>query len=106
MWGQLALRSAYRSAVRELPDERTIEHGHHCNEHGANDDPCPGFGFAVRLVCVHMDHRSRNAVEMAAPGMQPQRGRGGKDPCPDSAARAGQFLPGGSMLERPEPRGV
>src|SRR4029453_17931123 len=47
MLAKLALRSPYRSAVRELPDERTIEHGCHSDEHDADDDLCPRFGFAV-----------------------------------------------------------
>ena len=50
---RLALGSPYRSAVRELPDERTIEHGCHCDEHEANDEPGPRLGFAVLFACVH-----------------------------------------------------
>ena len=40
-------------AVREFPDERTIEHGCHCDEREANDEPGPRLGFAVPFACVH-----------------------------------------------------
>jgi len=64
--------------VRELPDERTIEHDRHRDERETDDNPCPQFGFAVLFVCVHrVHHRPTIAklVEVAAPGMHARRGQ-------------------------------
>ena len=87
------------------PDERTIEHGCHGDQHDADDAPGLWFGSRCRLFAFTIARCSRNALEMAAPGCTPRRGRDWKDPCPHSA-RAGQFLPDGSVLERPEPHAV
>src|SRR5262249_45381409 len=91
---------AVTSAVRELPDERTIEHGCHCDEHNADNEPGPRSGFAVLFVCVHhrpsIAQRSRNGRAGDANPWTPQRGQDRKDPCPASAA-----APGSSFLAAP-----
>jgi len=83
--------------VRELPNEWAIEHGCHCDEHEANDEPGPRSGFAVLLSCVHdrpsIAQRSRNG---RARDSAPRRGQDWKDPCPDSAG-----APGSSFLAAP-----
>jgi hypothetical protein len=55
--------------VRELPNEWAIEHGGHCDEHEANDEPGPRSGFVVLLSCIHDRPSIAQPLAMAAPGI-------------------------------------